>query len=182
MGMPYSLLVFRSVDFEPFFVVIKALYQDGRDAQLLLAMAQMLWDKTEPNGYVPYIIDDTLPGTPSHDVFMRAAIGDHQVTTLGAHVMVRTLGIPMVDQGLRDVWDVETVDGPVSGSAYVEYDFGLPPDPVGNLPQAECEDPHGKLRKLEPARQQLDTFLRQGQIQSFCDGACSFPDMSGCAG
>lgn len=179
MGMPYNLLLPRSVDFDPFFVIIQATYPDNRDVNFLLALAQMLWDKTEPNGYVPYIIEDTLPNTPSHDVFMRAAIGDHQVTTLGAAVMTRTLGIPMVDQGIREVWGIETVPS-AQGSAYVEYEFGLPPDPVGNTPPRECEDPHGKLRKLEPARQQLDTFLRQGRIESFCDGPCSFPDMSGC--
>jgi hypothetical protein len=180
MGMPYSLLLFRSVDFDQFFDIIKAGYSDGRDVQLLISLAQMLWDKTEPNGYVPYIRDNMLPGTPSHEVLMRAAIGDHQVTTLGAHVMVRTLGIPMLDQGLREVHGIETVTDPVMGSAYVEYDFGLPSDPVGNTPQRECEDPHGKLRKLDPARKQLDTFLRQGRVESFCDGACIFADMSGC--
>jgi hypothetical protein len=63
----------------------------------------------------------------------------------------------------------------------VEYDFGLPPDPVENLPQRECEDPHGKLRKLDEARQQLDRFLRTGVIDNFCGGGvCSFADMSGC--
>ncbi len=180
MGMPYNLLLPRSVDFDPFFVIIQATYPDNRDVTFLLALAQMLWDKTEPNGYVPYIIDDTLPNTPSHEVLMRAALGDWQVTNYGAHVMTRALGIPMVDQGIRDIFGIETVDGPVQGSAYVEYDFGLPPDPVGNTPQRACEDPHGKLRKLEPARKQLDTFLRQGRVESFCEGPCLFTDMSGC--
>lgn len=77
---------------------------------------------------------------------------------------------------------VETVDEG-TGAVYVEYDFGLPPDPVCNLPQYACEDPHGKLRILESARQQLDTFLRTGSVENFCDGGdCSYPDMSGCGG
>jgi hypothetical protein len=179
--MPYSLLLTRSVDFDIFFDLIRGSWRDDdRDSMYLLALAQMLWDRIEPNGYVPYIRENMLPGTPSHEVFMRDALGDHQVTTLGAHVMARALGVPLVDQGIRDVWGLETVPPPVQGSALVEYDFGLPPDPLDNTPQRECEDPHGKLRKLEPARQQLDLFLRQGTIDVFCDGACVFADMSGC--
>jgi hypothetical protein len=181
MGMPYSLLLTRSVDFDIFFDLIRGSWRDDdRDSMYLLALAQMLWDRIEPNGYVPYIRENMLPGTPGHEVFMRDALGDHQVTTLGAHVMARALGVPLVDQGIRDVWGLETVPPPVQGSALVEYDFGLPPDPLDNTPQRECEDPHGKLRKLEPARQQLDLFLRQGTIDVFCDGACVFADMSGC--
>lgn len=181
MGMPYGLLLTRSVDFDDFFALIRGSWRDeDRDSMFLLALAQMVWDRIEPNGYVPYIRENTLNGTPAHEVLMRDALGDHQVTTYGAHVMARTLGVPVVDQGIRDVWGLETVAPPLSGSGLVEYDFGLPPDPLENLPQRACDDPHGKLRKLDAARQQLDLFLRQGTIDVFCDGACVFADMSGC--
>ena len=113
---------------------------------------------------------------------MRAAVGDHQVTTLGAHHMARSIGVPHLDSGIRSIWGLDSVTDRVSGGAYVEYDFGLPPDPWCNLPQSKCEDPHGKLRKLEAARVQLDHFLRTGEVVDECDGPCSYPDMSGCAG
>jgi hypothetical protein len=180
-GMPYSLLLSRSVDFDRFFDIIRSSFTDARDHMMLLNLAQMLWDRIEPNGYVPYIIDDTLPNTPSHDVLIRAAIGDHQVTNYGAHVMARTLGIPYMESGVRSVAGLEMVPGPVQGSAFTEYDFGLPPVPLQNLPQRECGDPHDNLSELDVARQQLDTFLREGRVENFCDGGvCSFPELSGC--
>jgi hypothetical protein len=112
---------------------------------------------------------------------MRAAIGDHQVTTFGAHVMARAVGAKHVDTGLRDVFGLETIDEASSGSAYVEYDFGLPPEPLCNIPMTACEDPHGQVRKLDEAKQQLDVFLRTGEIANFCDnGHCSFPSLGGC--
>ena len=40
------------------------------------------------------------------------------------------------------------------------------------MPLSDGEDPHGKLRKLPSAEQSLDQFLRTGEIESFCDGAC----------
>jgi hypothetical protein len=180
-GMPYNVLLSRSVDFDPFFELIRISFPDSRDHMLMLNYAQMLWDRIEPTGYLPYIIENNLPGTPPHQVLIRAALGDHQVTTYGAHIMARTLGIPHLDTGLRGIWGLETVPGPVMGSAYSEYGFGLPADPILNTPQRECEDPHGKLRSLEAARLEVDLFLRTGTVQNHCDGGlCAFPDMSGC--
>jgi hypothetical protein len=147
----------------------------------LLDLTDMLWERTEPAGYAPYVLDNLLPNTPAHQVFINDAVGDHQVTTLGAHIMARTMGMPHLDTGIRPIYGLETVPGPVQGSAIVEYDFGLPPAPVENLPLRECGDPHGKVRKLAEFQQQMDLFLRTGTIQNFCAGGiCTFPDMSEC--
>ncbi len=180
-GMPYNVLLSRSVDFDQFFDIVRASFTDARDHMMLLNLAQMLWDRMEPTGYTPYVLEDTFENTPEHEVFLRAAVGDHQVTNFGAHIMARSFGIPHLDTGVRDIWGLEAVDGPIEGSGYVEYDFGLPADPIDNTPQRACEDPHGKLRRLDEARQQLDTFFRTGVIENTCaDGVCDFSDMSGC--
>ena len=50
-------------------------YKTGRDIQLVLGLVQMLWDRTEPDGYAPYIATNMLPGTPKHDILIHAAIG-----------------------------------------------------------------------------------------------------------
>lgn len=180
-GMPYNVLLSRSVDFDLFFELIRASYSDTRDHMMLLNYAQLLWDRIEPTGYLPYVREDRFPNTPPHEVLVRAALGDHQVSNYGAHIMARTLDIPHLDTGLRSVWGLEMVQGPVEGSAYVEYGFGLPPDPVENTPQRACEDPHPKLRELDAARRQLDRFFRQGTIENVCPGdVCEFSGMSGC--
>ncbi len=180
-GMPYNVLLSRSVDFDVFFDILRASFDDSRDHMMLLNMAQMLWDRIEPTGYTPHLLTDTFAGTEPKEVLIRAAVGDHQVTNFGAHLMSRSLGIPHLDTGIREVWGLESTAGPVKGSAYVEYDFGLPADPVQNIPQRECEDPHGKVRSLDEARAQMDTFFRTGSIENTCDGGvCDFSDMSGC--
>jgi hypothetical protein len=180
-GMPYNLLLSRSVDFDMFFSIIRGTWTDERHHVFLLAMTDMLWERTEPAGYAPYVTKNMLPGTPAHEVLINDAMGDHQVTNYGAHVMARTMDIEHVDTGVRDIFGLTKVSAPHHGSGIVEYDFGLPPDPVENLPQRECEDPHGKVRRLVEFQRQLDTFLRTGTIENYCDGGvCSFPEMSGC--
>jgi hypothetical protein len=179
-GMPYNLLLPRSVDFDEFFTIIKSNYQDPRDIMFFLALAQILWDRVEPNGWAPHVVREPLPGTQPHRVIVRPAIGDHQVTTLGAHIMARSIGATHVDTGLRDVWGLEKVSPPFSGSALVEYDFGVPPDPEDNLPQRECGDPHDVLRTIPEGQTQLDHFFRTGEVIESCGGPCSFPALSGC--
>jgi hypothetical protein len=198
-GMPYSLLLFRSVDFDIFLIVIRGFYPDYRMNQLLIGMAQMLWDRVEPTGYTHHISENTLPGVNPKEVLMRAALGDWQVTTLGAHIMARTLKASHLDSGLQEAgvrdnpWGLTTVDDTASGNFLMEYDFGLPgPEPLCNVPMSLCDDPHGDLRKREAARKQLNEFLKNGTGSNHClamdadtepaiaDGVCSFPSLSGC--
>jgi hypothetical protein len=182
MGQPYTLLLGRSVDFHLFFTVLRTTYPDTRDQQLVLALVQMLWDRVEPSGYTKYLRGG-LPNTPSHEVLMRSALGDHQVTTFGAQVMARAVGAKHLDTGLGDLFGLEKTSETTSGSVYTEYDFGLPPVPVCNLPMSSCADPHGLVRKLQSAEDQLDRFLRTGNGVVYCaNKICKYPEQSGCDG
>ncbi|MCX4241791.1 hypothetical protein [Paraliomyxa miuraensis] len=182
LGQPYNTLLTRSVDFDPFFDLMRLAYPDPLDVAQALLSLQMLWDRVEPEGYTHRIVTDPLPNTPPHEVLMTAALGDHQVTTLGAHNMARSAGIVHLDSGIREIWGLPVAQDSHMGSALVEYDFGLPPDPVCNRPQTACNDPHGRLRRMPAARDQIDHFLRNGEVVNFCPaGVCSFPDEGMCA-
>ena len=174
-GMPYNLLLNRSVDFTPFFLLLKLFYPNAIDRQLALALVQMHWDRTEPSGYAPYITKDTFPNTPSHEVLLHVAIGDFQVTPLGAHLIARTVGAKNLTPVNRPVWGIPEEAGPFEGSGMVEYDFNLPEAPKTNVPPTggPDDDPHDKVRVLDASYDQTDVFLRQGKIQPFCDGPCN---------
>jgi len=55
----------------------------------------------------------------------------------------------------------------------VEYDFGLAPAPLTNVPATDGTDPHGEVRFLKPAMDQADEFFKNGDIKAFCDGPCN---------
>ena len=193
MGQPYSFLLFRSVDFDQFLALIHLFYPDYRVDQLLIGMAQMLWDRVEANGYSHHVTENTLPGVNAKEVLMRVGIGDHQVTTFAGHVMARTMKAPHLTTGLRDVWELDPVESTSSGSFYTELDFALPGQPYCNVPMSMCSDPHEDVRRREASRKQLNEFLRNGTGTNHClvddadtepavaDGVCSFPSLSGCA-
>lgn len=173
-GQPYNLLLDRSVDFKLFATLLEGALSDPIDRQVALGLVQVLWDRAEPNGYSPYVTADPLPGTPPHEVLLHVAIGDHQVSPLGAHVMARSMGARNVTPAVRSIWGVEEAAAPYAGSAIVEYDFGLPPAPIENVPMDIGDDPHGTLRELPEAQDQLNTFLRTGVVENTCGGPCAF--------
>lgn len=166
-GMPYELLLDRSQDFSPFKLLIKGSFPNGLDQRLVQAFLQNEWDRTEPDGYAELL-------APAHRVLIADGLGDHQVTPLGAHVIARTIGAKNLAPVNRELFGIPDDPGPItSGSALVEYDFGLAPAPLTNIPATDGTDPHGEIRFLKPDMDQLDEFFRHGDIKPFCDGFCN---------
>jgi hypothetical protein len=179
-GTPYAVLLNRSVDSVPYHALLLGAYPDGRAAQLMWQLIQMHWDRTEPSGFVPFMTENTLPGTPPHHVLMHDAIGDHQVTTYGAHIMARGIGAKLLESNdaakplVREVYGLERAKAPLQdASALVEWDFALPAEVLTNSPSAAGCDPHDRVRVTLPAYQQQDTFFRTGSIDWYCNGVCN---------
>ncbi|MGK5740284.1 hypothetical protein [Micromonospora sp. URMC 103] len=182
-GMNYSTLLQRSVDFAPFQEIMDASYPDPVDQQLIFALLQMLWDRSEANGYAQHMTDDPLPRTPAHQVLMHVAFGDHQVSPAAAEVEARTIGarlhIPAVADGwsldVRPYWGIEPIRSyPYTGSAIVIWNSGeAAAPPATNLAPAGPEygtDPHEFPRAQAGAQQQKATFLLTGRVVDVCAG------------
>ena len=176
-GQPYNLLLNRSVDFDLYLGFMRMAITDGVDIQIVLNYMQQIWDRAEPGSYSRHIMNDPLPGTPSHQVILQPAIGDHQVTTLGAHIMARAIGAVTIAPQTRPIWGIDevvsTIDSPErhTGSAIVEFEFGLE-EPLINVPVREGDDPHGDVRRNPRALAQTLHFFQTGEIIHTCEGPC----------
>jgi hypothetical protein len=197
-AMNYSVLLPRSVDFDPFSAILYPSYPNETARPLILDLIQMLWDRGEPNGYAHRMTSNPLPDTPPHQVVMNVAFGDHQVTDYQADVEARTIGaqahLPVLFKGRwpnTDVlWNVPRIRRyPYTGSAVYYWDIGpvredpanpgkligVPPPPYENLPNREGEDPHGAPRGA-PAAEQLVSDFFEGAIPASdnCGGGPCF--------
>ncbi len=172
-GMPYSLLLDRSHDFTLFGDLLRLQFSDPREYSLLVAGLQQAWDVGEGSGYAHVLTENPLPGTPAKGILMQVAIGDGQVTTLGAHVGARALGAVTLEPAVRPIWGVDEVAGPVEGPVLVEWSY---PDADANEPlenqPAGPGDTHECPRREPEAQEQLDHFLRTGVVEQTCDGPC----------
>jgi hypothetical protein len=179
-GMNYSTLLERSVDFDPFYAVFAPNYPDRVDRTLNIALAQMLWDRGEANGYAAHMTDSPLPNTPEHRVLLQVALGDHQVAPIAAEVEARTIGAaahrpayaPGRTADVEGLWGIPAITYPWAGSAIVVFDSGAPVPPTENVPPRQGEDPHGDPRADVQANVQKSEFLKvDGRVVDVCAAA-----------
>ena len=201
-AMGYSTLLTRSIDFEIYSSILYPAYPNELSPPLVLSLVQMLWDRSESNGYAHRMTSNPLPNTPSHEVLMNVALGDHQVTNYQADVEARTVGAkihtPIVYDGRWpnfDVgWGIDAIPSyPFAGSAIVYWDGGPvrdnpapPPDrlgtdvpPLGNVPNTSGRDPHGLPRAQAEEQQMVSDFLRPDAQSSITDTCNALPCFDG---
>lgn len=122
-GANYSTLLQRSIDFEPFFALLQASYPDDLDRTVLYGLIQQIWDRAEPNGYLPHIVPGTLSDPPfPHRVLLHMATYDSEVSNLATEIMVRSMGIPQLTPVHRSFFQIPEMTAPFDGSALVEID------------------------------------------------------------
>lgn len=182
----YSLLLDRSVNFDQFAEAMAESYPDPVQRQLLLSLAQQLWDRGENGGYSQNLTSDPLPGSEPTDVLLLASFGDHQVANVGTDMLARTADIPLRTPGLAEgrspdrepFWGIDAVDAwPTDGSLYVMWDFAAPPPPTANVAPREGEDPHGAASSDPQALLAVVSFITGDEVNDPCaaDAACSTP-------
>jgi hypothetical protein len=183
-GINYSVLLPRSADWDTYSKVFNPSYPRELERPLALDLAQVVWDRGEPDGVAQHMTTDPLPGTPAHTVMLHVAFGDHQVTQFQADVEARTIGaslhVPVLADGrspqTKPSWGIPPIGAyPFDGSALVYWDAGparVAPPPLGNVPPRLLEDPHEYPRRTPAARQQKSDFLSPGGgVTDVCGGA-----------
>jgi hypothetical protein len=193
-GINYSTLLTRSKDFALYSVPLYTTYPSEFERSLLLSVIQILWDRSDPDGYVNQLTDDPLPNTPPHKVMYQASFGDHQVANVTADTAARTVGAAVDQHPLEEgrspdvtpVWGVPRIASyPYDGSAIVYFDSGpydettnpdgTPPAPTVNTPPKVGGDPHEFARRTKCGRVMKNNFLRpDGVVTNPCLGAPYF--------
>ncbi len=182
-GMNYSVLLPRSVDFDPFSAVLYPNYPDPLTRPLILSLIQLLWDRSEGDGYAQHMTVHPYPGTPAHKVLLAEAFGDHQVANVATEVEARTIGAsvraPLLDPGrspdVVPAYGIPRIarfpfDGP---AALFLWDsgplrtvggvtLGTNPPPSTNTANRPGVDPHGAgPAESEGSRAAASAFLQQ---------------------
>ena len=194
-AMRFSLLLSRATPFDRFSAVLYPNYPDELARPLIISLTQMLWDRSDPNGYARRMTTRPLPDTPRHKVLMAVAFGDHQVTNFASDIEARTIGAsthkPILDPGrfpnVDVLWNVPAIKRyPFRGSAIVYSDIGpirpdpanpgatigVPPPPLENVPNRAGEDPHGSPRGTPAVLSMIDRFLApKGKLTNPCGNA-----------
>jgi len=171
-GQNYSILLARSVDFVPYFTIMRARYPSPVDRTVMLSAGQLLWDQVDPVSYYRHMAQEPFKDTPAHRVILGSAKGDYQVALLTNEITARSkLGVALMKGYGRPLWGIEAVAYPHDGSALVNWDYGNPWPPAGAFPpQDDHGDPHGKPRKDPRYIEQMLHFFKTGVVKDVCGG------------
>ncbi len=187
-GQDYGgVLLNRSVDWNEFSAIFDVAYTDPVDQQIVLQLAQLLWDRGENEGYAEHLTSHPYAGTPAKQIFIIENYGDHQVSNVAAEMLARTIGAenhqpafnpsffgaaPRLDTPVVPQWGLAKLDQTKPAKAgLVLWDYGTPTPPTNNLApngSAYGQDPHGFGRGNSMLLTQITTFLRQGIIPNEC--------------
>ena len=158
---------------QPFFDLMTAKFNNAHEIEVLMALMQQLWDPAEAGGWLQDMNAAPPEGMSPKQVLLQVAIGDAQVSTLGAHVMARAYGAKTLSPQTRPIWGVDEVDGGYAGSVIVEWEY---PDgatePFENIPPDKDLDTHECPRRESAAQEQMVTFFEQGIVEQTCEGRC----------
>jgi hypothetical protein len=178
----FSTILRRSVDFDPFKLLIDANFPSEIERTLVISLIQNIWDRGEGNGYAQHITRDPYPNTPVHRVLIHEGFGDHQVANVGTEVQARTVGAHVYQPALRpgrhsDRYPLHPglpaiPSLPFDGSALVVWDSGTPTPPTNNVPPRDGFDSHEHPRNDPDARIQKSHFLSPtSRVVDVCEGA-----------
>ena len=202
-AMNYSMLLPRSSDFDIYARFLYPAYPNEMSRSLLFSLMQILWDRSEPNGYTHVMTDKPPPDTPKHKVSLIIALGDHEVSNFAAEVEARSLGMktpaPVLDAARwpdHDVlWNVprlKTSDYPYHGSNIVYFDggpvrpdpndpsktIGTTPPPFANVPNRAGQNPHGAPGGATKGVEMISSFLQpNGYIDHICAPKSCYSDV-----
>lgn len=183
-GMDYAILLPRSADFLPYVGLLDTAYPPKATQQIGFDLIQMLWDRAEADGYTEQMTGG-LPGTPSHQVLLEEAFGDHQVANIATETEARTIGAAILEPALADgrsnerepFWDLPTLPAGSKGPALIVWDSGVPAAPLTDTPPVKGPDPHDTVPRTVPAFwRQMNTFFTTGKVINPCEGLpCKAP-------
>jgi hypothetical protein len=178
-GSPYALLLSRSHDFVLYRTLLQLNLYTWRHIRIALTMMGQLWDPAESAGWLSSFNQLPQPDMPKKIALLQAAVGDAQVTTLGAHIMARAYGAYTLTTPVRPIWGIQELPSPlpVNSSAIIEWDFSdTAPEPIASVPPDAKTDTHECPRRQLEGQLQIRDFVEQGIVRNYCpSGVCRKP-------
>jgi hypothetical protein len=175
-GCCFTHLMSRSSPFNTYLMLIEqTMARDPFLRQKVLNQFATPFDRIDPGMYARYVLNEPLPGSPpDRQVLMQTGYADTSVPDFTAYLHARLLDIPLLKPSTLEPWGLKTTTGPVEGSAYTLFHYGVD-DAFRQIarPAMANNEVHNSIRHQVEALNQMDAFMRPGgSVIHPCDGAC----------
>ena len=146
------------------------------DRAIAIALLQSIWDSTDGETYLPFRENGFGDILEPFDMFYLTSMMDAQVTTISADRAVRTGNVPVVNGSAYHPFDVQVLDGPITGSSAAYFDGNFPSLPTGNTngPMWHHSLAHNLVLEVPEAKMMAYGYLLTGVLVDYCDPECTF--------
>ncbi len=177
-GSAFSSMVERSTNYNQFELIFNSVlgYPERNNRAVLISVAQQLWDATDSEIYLPFIVDGYKDTLGPNNILTIHSVNDAQVPMLSSDRATRTAGIPVLNSSTRQPYGVEIVAGPINGSALVYFDGDFPEVPEANVapPQGYHSLAHNLIASVPEVNEMVFGFLFTGIVENTCGEICTF--------
>jgi hypothetical protein len=164
----WSTMMQRSLNWSLFELVLNGKYPSKLDQLVVISLFQSHMDPVDALSFAPHTIGAPLADNPPKQLLQQMAMNDAQVPNLASEIHARSLGLSLLAPSPKAVWGMTSTEGPLSSGLAV-FDLGAEAPPPGNqAASGATENPaHGGCRNVPEAQQQMERFLRGGEVESF---------------
>ncbi|MEJ7734748.1 MAG: hypothetical protein WKG00_36835 [Polyangiaceae bacterium] len=171
-GAGWSLLLQRSTNWALFKLLLDGSYPDKLDQQMVIDVIQAYLDPADGMTAAP-LLSAPLPGNPAKRILLQMAVGDAQVPNLSSEAYARSVGLPVLEDAASKPWGLDVAPTPLPSALSVWDTHEPEAPPETNTSSVSIDNStHGKIRALPALMDQVDVFLRTGEVQATCDGLC----------
>lgn len=174
----FSHVLQHSDLFASFQALIDMSVPDRTDQQILLAMAQRLFDPVDPINYARHLFTDTLTGLGAKNCLWQINWGDSSAPDFNGFALARTAGVPQVTPATQAIYgfDALAVPSAPGTSALMIFDPGLGRLPLHNDLGSETTSAHQATRRNDEVHDQDLMYFSEeaeGTVINPCPGACN---------
>lgn len=172
-GAGFLHMMFRAKPFAPFLALMNYSMSDPLLQQKFTATTQRHFDRIDAGIYARMVLDEPLAGSdPDRRVLLQLGLGDTSVPWIAGYLYARILRAGLTQPSAAAVWGLDPYGD--QRAAVTVFDLGVDTS-FGLLRQPPMFDTpvHDRVRRLDSALRQMDTFLRpNGAVIHPCDGPC----------
>ena len=166
----WSALFQRSYNWAAANLIIPAAYPDKLDVQVLLELAQMQFDYSDPATVAPYVLHAPLRGTPKKQILEYMGLYDMSVANVTTEMVARAAGLPLLTPDVVVPWGMTPTPGPLP-SALTTWNVNAMPRPSDtNLTPSQINVVHGAIRWIPQVEDQIERFWATGSVVDTCGG------------
>lgn len=179
LGVPggaWSLLLERSIAWQPLQAVAMSAYPRRFDYQMLIPLLGMYFEPYDAITTAARLRADPLPDTPAKQVLLYQAMGDSLVSNLATEMVARSMALPVLAPSVRVPAGMSEQPGPLASGFAIYDEHPTPLPPASNQPPSEDNGTHAGVHARPAVTRQVTRFLLEGALVHECrDGDADVP-------